>query len=191
MSFENNKLEASAAPLMERPSKTLQMVRAIQICERLKDGYRADDVQFVFEQLEHVARYTRGADELEAVALPPRRLADTELEHGDVWEALAHAVIRLDSTDKMAAVLKAVNDARAILQQRHKAELAALQAPRTPETIIDRIIREVAELPDRSSPEDWPEAMLVTSDELRSILTDALPSPPQVDPLGAPRQDEK
>lgn len=36
--------------------------------------------------------------------------------------------------------------------------------------LIDNVIREVAELPDRTSPEDWPEAMLVTPDELRAIL---------------------
>ena len=32
------------------------------------------------------------------------------------------------------------------------------------------VIRCVAELPDRNSPEDWPEAMLVTVEELRMIL---------------------
>lgn len=36
--------------------------------------------------------------------------------------------------------------------------------------MIDSVIRCVAELPDRNSPEDWPEAMLVTADELRMIL---------------------
>lgn len=36
--------------------------------------------------------------------------------------------------------------------------------------LIDNVIRDVAELPDRTSPEDWPEAMLVTADELRAIL---------------------
>lgn len=35
---------------------------------------------------------------------------------------------------------------------------------------IDEVVRAVGELPDRSSPEDWPEAMLVTADELRQIL---------------------
>lgn len=38
-------------------------------------------------------------------------------------------------------------------------------------TAIESIIRDIAELPDRTSPEDQPEAMLVTSDELRIILT--------------------
>lgn len=36
--------------------------------------------------------------------------------------------------------------------------------------LIEKIIQEVAELPDRTSPDDWPEAMLVTADELRAIL---------------------
>jgi hypothetical protein len=35
---------------------------------------------------------------------------------------------------------------------------------------IDAIVQRVAELPDRTSPEDWPDAMLVTPDELRAIL---------------------
>lgn len=35
---------------------------------------------------------------------------------------------------------------------------------------IDRIIGAVVELPDRTSPEDWPDAMLVTADELRAIV---------------------
>lgn len=39
-----------------------------------------------------------------------------------------------------------------------------------------RIVRDVAELPNRSSPEDWPEAMLVTAAELTSIVHAALSS---------------
>jgi hypothetical protein len=35
---------------------------------------------------------------------------------------------------------------------------------------VDRIIRDVAELPDRTSPEDQPEMMLVTAAELAAIL---------------------
>jgi hypothetical protein len=33
-----------------------------------------------------------------------------------------------------------------------------------------RIVKRVAELPDRSSPDDWPEAMIVTGDELAEII---------------------
>ena len=36
--------------------------------------------------------------------------------------------------------------------------------------IADRICLDVAELPDRTSPDDWPDAMLVESDELRAIV---------------------
>ena len=39
---------------------------------------------------------------------------------------------------------------------------------------LELIIRDVAELPDRTSPEDWPEALIVTSDELEEILTQHL-----------------
>lgn len=40
--------------------------------------------------------------------------------------------------------------------------------------LADRVVQMVAELPDRTSPEDWPEAMLVTADELRDVLVAAL-----------------
>lgn len=36
--------------------------------------------------------------------------------------------------------------------------------------VTDRVVRRVAELPDRTSPQDCPEAMLVTADELRKIV---------------------
>ena len=36
--------------------------------------------------------------------------------------------------------------------------------------LIDKIIQDVAELPDRTSPEDKLEMMLVSADELRAIL---------------------
>lgn len=38
------------------------------------------------------------------------------------------------------------------------------------ELIAQSIVSDVAELGDRNSPEDWPEAMLVTSDELTAIV---------------------
>lgn len=36
--------------------------------------------------------------------------------------------------------------------------------------VASLVIRDVAELPNRTSPEDWPEAMLVTAEELENIL---------------------
>ena len=46
---------------------------------------------------------------------------------------------------------------------------AARQAARVARS-AERVVLRVAELPDRTSPEDWPEAMLVTSEELREIV---------------------
>lgn len=52
---------------------------------------------------------------------------------------------------------------------------AAPQAAERPqEEFRVRVLRRVAELPDRTSPEDWPDAMLVTYDELRQILIEEL-----------------
>lgn len=42
------------------------------------------------------------------------------------------------------------------------------------EALAQQVVQDVAELPDRTSPDDWPEAMLVTSEELRSIVSAAL-----------------
>ncbi len=42
------------------------------------------------------------------------------------------------------------------------------------ECIADQVCLSVAELPDRDSPADWPQAMLVTSDELRNIVLNAI-----------------
>lgn len=39
---------------------------------------------------------------------------------------------------------------------------------------IGRVVREVAELPDRTSPDDYPDMMLVSADELSRIMTWAL-----------------
>ena len=44
----------------------------------------------------------------------------------------------------------------------------------TDQEIAALVCREVGELPDRTSPEGWPEAMLVTHDELHAIVVQAL-----------------
>lgn len=50
-------------------------------------------------------------------------------------------------------------------------------APTIPKEWIENIIKRIAELPDRNSPEDWPDAMLVTVEELKRILLDAALEP--------------
>jgi hypothetical protein len=42
--------------------------------------------------------------------------------------------------------------------------------------VTDRVVGAVAELPDRTSPDDWHDAMLVTADELREIVKAAIGS---------------
>jgi hypothetical protein len=42
------------------------------------------------------------------------------------------------------------------------------------ETIVQEVLHDVVNLPDRTSPDDWPEAMLVTEKELKQILMEAL-----------------
>lgn len=38
----------------------------------------------------------------------------------------------------------------------------------------ERIVQRVCELPDRSSPEEWPEAMLVTPEELTWVIAEEI-----------------
>lgn len=51
----------------------------------------------------------------------------------------------------------------------------AAQATPEPDSWIADVLRDVAELPDRSSPDDQPDMMLVTAEELREILESRAP----------------
>ena len=60
-----------------------------------------------------------------------------------------------------------------------RAQLAEAQKDAEPaaqqwDDIAVRVCRSVAELPDRDSPKGWPEAMLVTHEELHAIVLGAL-----------------
>ena len=57
-----------------------------------------------------------------------------------------------------------------LVEAQGDAEPAAQQG----DNIAVRVCRSVAELPDRDSPEGWPEAMLVTHEELHAIVLGAL-----------------
>jgi hypothetical protein len=52
--------------------------------------------------------------------------------------------------------------------------LRAQPSPRERERIADRIVRDVMELPDRNSPDDTPDMMLVTGEELHNIVCERL-----------------
>lgn len=59
------------------------------------------------------------------------------------------------------------------------ARIAALESEQFEfrlKAMIRSVIKRVAELPDRNSPDDWPEAMLVTGDELAEIVADEVRS---------------
>lgn len=81
--------------------------------------------------------------------------------------------VRLDFEN--AAALDALEQQLRFLREDSFPDSLAAPAPAPakvsmPERLADAIVREVAELPDRDSPADWPAAMLVTSDELRGIV---------------------
>ncbi len=84
------------------------------------------------------------------------------------WQA-AEAITRLRKaySDAMEA-LSENNDEN----ERLETEIARLRAKLTvSDEMIVSIVRDICELPDRTSSDDWPEAMLVTPDELTIILT--------------------
>jgi hypothetical protein len=80
------------------------------------------------------------------------------LVHFGSWQAVAafHHHVLVGVVDQM--------------RQTAPARIALLDAA----GIAANVCQEVAELPDRSSPDDWPEAMLVTHEELRAIVVAAL-----------------
>lgn len=74
-------------------------------------------------------------------------------------------------------VLPSVGE-RQILEDAAKAcdtALASLRSPVSEERIreiTNLIVRDIEELPDRTSPDDWPEALIVTNSELREIVSE-------------------
>lgn len=71
---------------------------------------------------------------------------------------------------------KRANCCRPCAEDAHAAKPAAQSQPMVDlESWINDVVREVAELPDRDSPEDQPDVMLVRADELRLILRSTPP----------------
>lgn len=74
--------------------------------------------------------------------------------------------------------------AKTMFIERHADQIASLYAKPSKQTggggetvateIAERVVLAVCELPDRTSPEDWPEAMLVTGEELHHLVYDAI-----------------
>ena len=69
-----------------------------------------------------------------------------------------------------------IDAVRQALKPEPKASPGGAETPR--EGVVERCIQRVAELRDRTSPDDWPEVMLVTADELADILREELAASP-------------
>lgn len=87
--------------------------------------------------------------------------ADCDPERESVWTAM------------LAAAAQPQPVAQPVLAQPSEAATAESQVL-TFSDVASRVCRAVAELPDRNSPEGWPDAMLVTQSELHGIMMDAL-----------------
>lgn len=80
---------------------------------------------------------------------------------------LDNAVVAGMLKAKEIGVKMLASDCEVILQS----AIASMQGEaKLSDRFIGEVIQNVAELPDRNSPDDWPEAMLVTSEELQEIL---------------------
>lgn len=75
---------------------------------------------------------------------------------------------------KIAALLAAAPTTQAAPETREARGKRLISEMLEADSIATAACRQVAELPERSSPEDWPEAMLVTQEELHSIVFDAV-----------------
>ena len=74
---------------------------------------------------------------------------------------------------QVVALVTDVYDRAAQIDETADAVLDLIPTHRA-DAIATRVCHMVAELPDRNSPAEWPEAMLVTHEELRSIVLGAL-----------------
>lgn len=115
---------------------------------------------------------------LDSLAADPEREAKVDraiIAFGDAVIEHDDACGRAADSDGDGADVQASIDSRRFMEHARDALRALLRpAPPSPSAVADKIVRDVAELPDRDSPEDWPEAMLVTGDELRAIVLAAL-----------------
>lgn len=85
-------------------------------------------------------------------------------------EEAARIVVHHRNNGAMRSVGYGINDLE-------KALALPQDAEPEPDYWIDEVLCAVAELPDRTSPDDWPDAMLVTAEELRAILKRRLHPP--------------
>jgi len=107
---------------------------------------------------------------LAALAAESEGTATTDSRRAQLWDAiLDFACVDFTTARDWERVNRAID---ALLKADEKPPVLALRV--CPDAIGSRVVQRVAELPDRTSPEEWPEAMLVTSAELQFIVTDEI-----------------
>lgn len=130
--------------------------------------------------LEHTATHREASE-----APLKERIAERDALLREAAWALIHACEQMaEDTAPMFAEMQLARGRGPYTGKQIGEELGALKAalqsrPADNTGLVDDgllwdICRDVAELPDRDSPEDWPEAMLVTADELHCILVNRL-----------------
>lgn len=104
----------------------------------------------------------------------PEPTQDAETRVEAALDAMHHA-----SAANRVTVWGQHQNVRKMLREILEAVAALRPTEPTPPTDTEwvrEVVERVAELPDRTSPDDWPEAMLVTGDELEGIIADVLAS---------------
>lgn len=118
-----------------------------------------------------------------SAATPDLHAAIMNLQIAEQDEAIEYTTMR-------SAYRHGHHDARHAAAELVDASAVAPQSVSVPEhdraDFIMRIVQGVAEMPDRDSPEDQPEMMLVTSEELRAIIAEAFENADENESLAAP-----
>jgi hypothetical protein len=99
---------------------------------------------------------------------------DFARSHGGTWNEAIWAAIqecqRLEQRGKDNHLDSWMGNAMEAIGKLTRDDEFAQSAKAQRNGLADLVIRDVQELPDRTSPDDWPEAMLVTAAELRDII---------------------
>ncbi|MGC4059393.1 MAG: hypothetical protein QM749_00440 [Aquabacterium sp.] len=165
---------AQPATLGELPIDEVLSLADLHADESHEDGRRVIDrgglMQLAKDIVRRASASAAGGDGVDPIHLYDLRYAMNVLHK-----------VRAMVSDQDAAhgeIGAAINGIRYVID---RAEAARAPSPATPVgegyKWIDSVLLDVAELPDRTSPEDQPDMMLVTADELRAIIQAHAKSP--------------
>lgn len=114
------------------------------------------------------ARYIIAAQPRNILALVDSFQRDAEAKDARIREL----EVAVEDANLRAAEASSAKD-----QALHKLDDALMANATTRERIVTRVMQDVAELPDRTSPDGCPDMMLVTEEELEEIIRAALGGP--------------